>query len=128
MTKQQSVQIAPPNIQTACFTIEGLTPLVIHRFSQKAKNMMLDKMRKGSTAKNVKKREPLDEEATFNASRYIGEAKHGRQGEVWRGLERTGTSKLGNAGHKKRLLTEPLFILCAAICIYFTVDNKTTSP
>lgn len=33
--------------------------------------MMLDKMKEGSTAKKGKKREPLDEEATFNASRYI---------------------------------------------------------
>lgn len=67
----ESVQIAPPNIKTAVFTIEGTAPLVIHRFSTKAKNMMLDKMREGSTAKKGKKREPLDEEATFNASRYI---------------------------------------------------------
>lgn len=67
----QAVQISPPNIKTACFTIEGMAPLVIHRFSAKAKNMMLDKMREGSTAKKGKKREPLDEEATFNQSRYI---------------------------------------------------------
>lgn len=69
--QNQSVQIAPPNIKTASFTIEGTAPLVIHRFSQKSKNMMMDKMREGSTAKKGKKREPLDEEATFNASRYI---------------------------------------------------------
>jgi hypothetical protein len=69
--KQQSVSITPPNIKTAVFTIEGTAPLVIHRFSTKAKNMMLDKMREGSTAKKGKKREPLDEEATFNASRYV---------------------------------------------------------
>ena len=69
---QQSVQIAPPNIKTAVFNIEGTAPLVIHRFSTKAKNMMMDKMRLGSTAKKgTVKREPLDEEATFNASRYI---------------------------------------------------------
>lgn len=66
-----SVQIAPPNIKTATFTIRGLSPLVIHRFSQKAKNMMLDTMKAGSTARGKKKREPLDELATFNASRYI---------------------------------------------------------
>ncbi len=67
----QSVNITPPNIQTAVFTIAGTAPLVIHRFSAKAKGMMLDKMKEGSTAKKGKKREPLDEEATFNASRYI---------------------------------------------------------
>lgn len=72
MTKQtQSVQITAPNIKQAVFEIIGTAPLVIHRFSAKAKNMMLDKMKEGSTAKKGKKREPLDEEATFNASRYI---------------------------------------------------------
>ena len=40
----------------------------------KAKGMMLDKMKEGSTAKKGKKREPLDEKATFNASRYIAKA------------------------------------------------------
>ena len=72
MKNEQSVQIAPPNIKTAVFNIEGTAPLVVHRFSQKAKMMMMDKMRLGSTAKKGKPtREPLDEEATFNASRYI---------------------------------------------------------
>lgn len=66
-----SVQITAPNIKLATFRIQGTAPLVIHRFSAKAKNMMMDKMREGSTAKKGKKREPLDEEATFNASRYI---------------------------------------------------------
>ena len=69
---EQSVQIAPPNIKTAVFNVEGTAPLVVHRFSTKAKNMIMDKMRLGSTASKGKaKREPLDEEATFNASRYI---------------------------------------------------------
>ena len=69
--KTQAVTITPPNIQAVVFTIEGTAPLVIHRFSAKAKNMMIDKMREGSTAKKGKKREPLDEKETFIASRYI---------------------------------------------------------
>lgn len=68
---EQSVQITPPNIQTAVFTIQGTAPLVIHRFSAKAKNGMLATMVAGSTAKKGKKREPLDVDATFNAARYI---------------------------------------------------------
>lgn len=71
MKQTQSVQITPPNIQTAVFTIEGTAPLVIHRFSAKSKAIMLGKMEEGSTAKKGKKREPLDVQATFNASRYI---------------------------------------------------------
>lgn len=67
----QSVSITPPNIQTAVFEIYGTAPLVVHRFSAKAKNMMMDTMKAGSAAKKGKKREPLDVDATFNASRYI---------------------------------------------------------
>lgn len=67
----QTVNISAPNIQTACFTIEGTAPLVIHRFSAKAKGMMRDKMAAGSTAKKGTKREPCDFDELYNNSRYI---------------------------------------------------------
>lgn len=71
MKQTASVQITPPNIKTAVFKIIGTAPLVIHRFSAKAKNGMLDKMKEGSTAKKGKKREALDTEATYNQARYV---------------------------------------------------------
>lgn len=71
MKKTESVSITPPNIKTAVFNIEGTAPLVIHRFSAKAKQGMMDKMAEGSTAKKGKKREPCDFEALYHASRYI---------------------------------------------------------
>lgn len=71
MTKSQSVQISGPNIQTAQFTIEGTAPLVIKRFSAKAKQGMMDKMEAGSTAKKGKKRDAADFKAMFNEARYI---------------------------------------------------------
>lgn len=67
----RTVQISPPKIERATFEIIGTAPLCIHRFSAKAKNMMLDKMKEGSTAKKGKKREPFDVEATYNQARYI---------------------------------------------------------
>ena len=67
----RAVQITPPNIQSARFTIQGTAPLVIHRFSVKAKRMMLEKMRLGSTARKGKVREPLNEQEVFNDARYI---------------------------------------------------------
>lgn len=70
-SRAQAVQITAPNMQTAVFTIRGTAPLVIHRFSHKAKQMMLDKMKEGSTAKKGKKREALDEQEVFNGGRYI---------------------------------------------------------
>jgi hypothetical protein len=70
-SEERHVTISPPKIERATFKIVGTAPLVIHRFSAKAKNMMLDKMKEGSTAKKGKKREPLDTEASYNAARYI---------------------------------------------------------
>lgn len=67
----QTVQISAPNIQTAVFKIIGTAPLVIHRFSQKAKNQMSGKMKEGSTANKGRKREPLDFEGAFNGARYV---------------------------------------------------------
>jgi len=72
MEKQkQQVQIAPPNLQTVVLNIEGLSPLVIHRFSSKAKQEMADKMQAGSVAKKGKKREAADFTKLYNESRYI---------------------------------------------------------
>lgn len=72
-TKTQNVQIKPPNIKVAEFAIVGTAPLVIHRFSQKAKAGMMAKMEAGSVSQkdNRKKREPADLEEIFNAGRYI---------------------------------------------------------
>lgn len=67
----RTVQISPPKLETATFAIIGTAPLVIHRFSQKAKNGMLDTMKAGSLAKKGKKREPLDVDAAFQQARYI---------------------------------------------------------
>lgn len=53
------------------FKIIGTAPLVIHRFSQKAKRAMLQTMIAGSTANKGKKREPLDTDAVYNQARYI---------------------------------------------------------
>lgn len=69
--KQQVTNIAPPNLQTAILQIEGISPLVIHRFSAKAKQEMADKMQAGSVAKKGKKREAANFESLYNQSRYI---------------------------------------------------------
>lgn len=66
-----SVQISAPKMKTACFTIKGNAPLVIHRFSAKAKNQMLQTMTEGSVSKKGKKREPLNVEQVYNDARYI---------------------------------------------------------
>ncbi len=73
------VTIKPPNLQTAVFEIAGTAPLVVHRFSAKAKAGMLAKMEAGSTAKGKKVREPFNKEVAFNEARYVS-------GDGWDGF------------------------------------------
>jgi len=65
------VQISAPRMLTAQFEIEGTAPLVIHRFSQKAKNEMLQKMELGHASRKGAKRKPANIETLYNEARYI---------------------------------------------------------
>lgn len=65
------VTIKPPNLQTAQFEIVGTAPLVVHRFSAKAKAAMLAKMEAGSTAKKGKQREAFNKQDVYNQARYV---------------------------------------------------------
>jgi hypothetical protein len=71
MTTNKVVSIAAPKFQTAEFTIKGLAPLVIHRFSAKTKNEMKLKMETGKAASSKKNREAKDTDTTYNEARYI---------------------------------------------------------
>lgn len=68
---EQNVTIKPPNFGQAEFEIIGTAPLVIHRFSLKAKAQMLQKMETGKAASSKKNREAKDSDETFNDARYI---------------------------------------------------------
>lgn len=67
----EQIHIAPPNIRTGEVWIKGTAPLVIHKFSDKAKNQIMEKQAAGSTANTKKKREAKDFDAAFNAARHI---------------------------------------------------------
>ncbi|MBC8321217.1 MAG: hypothetical protein H8E34_10880 [Bacteroidetes bacterium] len=72
MKKQtEQVSISPPNFKVREFKIEGIAPLVINRFSQKAKEIMIETQIAGSTAKGKKKREAKDFDALYEGSRYV---------------------------------------------------------
>ena len=47
--KSASVEIKPMELQTVELTIVGITPLIVHAWSEKAKRMMLDKQRGKAT-------------------------------------------------------------------------------
>lgn len=68
-----TITITPPDIRTILLKISGVTPLVINKFSHKAKQEMMAKQEAGSTAATRKKREPKDFEAIGHAARHIAE-------------------------------------------------------
>jgi hypothetical protein len=71
MTTSKAVAIKAPNFGRAEFNLQGVAPLVIHRFSAKTKNEMKLKMETGKAASSKKNREPKSTDDTFNESRYI---------------------------------------------------------
>lgn len=66
----ETVLIKAPNFQNAQFTIKGIAPLVIHRFSAKTKNEMKLKMETGKAAGSKKNREAKNTDDLYNDSRY----------------------------------------------------------
>jgi len=71
MNKQQTVIIKKPDFGLATFKIVGTAPLVIHRFSHKTKEQMLQKMETGKAASSRKDRSAKDSDESFNAARYV---------------------------------------------------------
>lgn len=69
-TKTEAIHIAPPNIKTGEVWIKGTAPLVIHKFSEKAKNMIRDKQAAGSVANTKKKREAKNFDEVFEGARH----------------------------------------------------------
>jgi|TARA_R100001530_G_scaffold41973_1_gene32053 hypothetical protein len=62
-----TVNVSRPNLQVSQFKIKGLSPLISHKWSEKAKKEMLDKqMKKKLTAKQAK-----NPEAEFESSLYL---------------------------------------------------------
>lgn len=67
----RSIMIAPPDFQVAVFNIKGTSPLVIHKFSAKARGIMLAKHMAGGQAKKGGAREAKVPENLFNEARHI---------------------------------------------------------
>lgn len=65
-----TITIKPPNFGLAEFTIRGLAPLVVHRFSQKTKEQMKQKMETGKAASSRKNREAKSTDDLYEEARY----------------------------------------------------------
>jgi len=70
VAKTESVTIHPPNLKVAVFRIVGTAHYVQHKFSAKAKQMMIDKQAAGSVAKKGTKREPKDFDALYEGATH----------------------------------------------------------
>ena len=85
---QSAIIVHPIQVEIARLNIVGMSPLIVHRWSEKAKKMILDtQMKRAKTAKVAK-----DPEQDFNDSRYIST-------EGWDGIPAGGFKAcLVNAG------------------------------
>lgn len=70
MTSQR-VTIPAPDIRTVAVEISGTAPLMIHKFSQKAREQMRAKQAEGSTATKRRARDPKDFDAVFHGARHL---------------------------------------------------------
>lgn len=68
------VVIKRPNFGRAEFTLKGIAPLVIHRFSAKTKAQMKEKMETGKAAGSKKNREAKSTDDIYQEARYIAAA------------------------------------------------------
>lgn len=68
----EEVKVSPPRMRVLRLKIVGTHPLVQHRFSEKAIQMMQRAHEEGSQARKGKKREPRDFDENFQQSRHIG--------------------------------------------------------
>lgn len=68
------VTIKAPNFGKAEFTLKGVAPLVIHRFSSKTKAEMKQKMETGKAASSRKNREAKSTDDIYQEARYISKA------------------------------------------------------
>ncbi len=63
----QTFEVKEPDFKTIRVTIEGITPMIQHKFSEKAKREMLEKQQK----KAAKKKQIRNPEKEFEAAKYL---------------------------------------------------------
>lgn len=81
----KSLTIAPLNIRSILIPIVGIAPLMLNRFSIKAKTMMMDRMKAGSTAKGKKVRDARDFDADVKGALYTSpDGWHGMAASAFR--------------------------------------------
>jgi hypothetical protein len=85
-----NLAISPPNMQEISLRLIGTTPLVQHRFGEKARNQIYETQKAGSQAKKGKKREPKDFEANYQQARHIAATTTDGSEPGWDGIHAGG--------------------------------------
>ena len=70
-TTNMEIKISAPNIREAKFLIRGTAPLVVHKFSAKAKAMIRQKQEAGSLANKGKSKSAKNFDEVFQGARHI---------------------------------------------------------
>lgn len=82
---QQKINIKAPNFQTIEIEIEGTSPYVQNRFSNKVENELKEKMKAGSTTRSKKERTARDfDQDCINAQYISAENWHGMPAAAFR--------------------------------------------
>lgn len=106
--QDRSVIISPPKFETAAVTIRGTAPYCQNKFSEKAKNMIIETQLAGSQAKKGKKREPKDFDAAYRGAMYLSrEGWHGIPASAFRNAM---ISACRTVGFKMTLAKLSLFV------------------
>lgn len=100
--------IKAPNMARATFELVGTAPFMQARFAMKARNIMANKMKEGSTAKSKRVREARDFEADYKGAMYL--TKDGLNGIPASAFRNALISACRTVGFKMTLAKLSLFI------------------
>lgn len=113
-TPRTVVQITAPKFAVAQFPIEGTSPYVQHKFSEKARKKIQKTQEAGQQSRKGVKREPRNFEADYEAAMYIAdEGWHGIPAAAFR---HAGISACRLVGFKMTIAKLTIFVEADGYC------------
>lgn len=105
----KAIEIKAPRFKIAEFRIDGTAPLVIHKFSAKARAQIIATQEAGQQAQGKKKREPKDFEAVYRGAMHV--AKDGWLGIPAGAFRNAAISACRTVGYKMTHAKLAFFVL-----------------
>lgn len=106
---QEKVVIKPPKFQIAAIRIRGIAPLVMHAFSQKAVDTMINTQAAGQQAQSKRRRDPKDFKAVYKAAMHV--SRNGWAGIPASAFRKAMISACRTVGFKMTLAKLSIFIV-----------------